>query len=354
MKATRPGDPVVAKVSVLDVVPVWRGGSATAALRASVDLAVRVEALGYTRFWAAEHHNTPSLAASAPAVMAAQLATATSTMRIGSGGVLLPNHPPLVVAEQFGMLSAFHPGRVDLGVGRAAGTDPATATALRRVGHRTGEEFAAQIAELAGYFAGARSGPIDAGAAREHHPPIWLLGSSPSSAAVAARLGLRYAYAHHVNPAATQESLHLYRDTFQASAHLAEPTSLVSAVVIAADFDAEAERIARPYLLAKIQMRGTARFDAFPTQQEADAYTFSRQERELTQAFADRQIIGGPDTVGQKAADLVAASGAGELMALTITPEHADRVASYRLLAEVVGVPAPVLSPQSTPTAFTG
>jgi luciferase family oxidoreductase group 1 len=270
--------------------------------------------------------------------MASQLANATATIRIGSGGVLLPNHPPLVVAEQFGMLCAFHPGRVDLGIGRAPGTDLATAAALRRAG----ADFRAQIDELTSYF--DKAAPIDAGAATEHRPPIWLLGSSPSSAALAARLGLRYAYAHHVNPAATEESLHAYLNAFQPSPSLAEPYSLVCALVIAADLDAEAERIARPYLLAKIQMRTAARFDAFPTQQTADAYAFSAEERQITRTFADSQIIGGRDTVRRKVSKLLAATDADELMALTITPEHTDRVTSYRLLAETVAPAIPAVS----------
>jgi luciferase family oxidoreductase group 1 len=322
------------RISVLDVSPVWRGDTASGALRASLDLATRVEALGYHRYWTAEHHNLPCLVATAPAVMAAHLANATSTIRIGSGGVLLPNHAPLVVAEQFGVLSAFHPGRIDLGVGRAPGGDTRIEAALRRAGDPSEDEFAAQLAELAGYF--GRTGPISAGAAAGHRPPIWLLGSSPASAKMAARLGLRYAYAHQIKPATTGESLRAYRDGFQPSADLAEPYAMVCAVVTAAESDAEADRIMRPYLLARLSMRAGTGFDAFPGQREADAYFFSPEEREHVRNFADAQLVGGPDTVRHKASALLAATGADELMALTIVPDPEDRVNSYRLLAELV------------------
>ncbi|HTI27728.1 MAG TPA: LLM class flavin-dependent oxidoreductase [Kutzneria sp.] len=321
------------RISVLDVAPVWRGGSASGALRASLDLATQVEALGYHRYWTAEHHNTPCLAATAPTVMAAQLANATSTIRIGSGGVLLPNHAPLVVAEQFGVLSAFHPGRIDLGIGRAPGGDARIATVLRRTGEGE-DEFAAQIAELAGYF--GSGSPISAGAATEHRPPIWLLGSSPASAKTAARLGLRYAYAHQIKPATTEESLRAYRDGFQPSADLAEPYAMVCALVTVAESDAAADRMIRPYLLSRLSMRAGTGFDAFPGQAEADAYSFSPEEREHVQNFADAQLVGGRDTVRHKVSELFAATGADELMALTLVPGRDDRVNSYRLLAEVV------------------
>jgi luciferase family oxidoreductase group 1 len=233
------------------------------------------------------------------------------------------------------VLSAFHPGRVDLGIGRGAGGNERVAATLRRADAPSDDEFAAQLAELAGYFAQS-DGPIAAGAASEHRPPIWLLGSSPASAKTAARLGLRYAYAHQIKPATTEESLRAYRDGFQPSADLAEPQALVCALVIAAESDAAAERIARPYLLSRIRMRAGTGFDAFPSQQDADAYSFSSDEREHVQNFADGQLVGGPDTVRHKAAELIAATGADELMALTLVPEHEDRVNSYRLLAEVI------------------
>lgn len=331
-------DPI--PVSVLDVVPVWRGTTATDALRRTVKLATEVERLGYHRYWVAEHHNTPALATSAPAVLAAQLAAATSTIRVGSGGVMLPNHPPLIVAEQFGVLSALHPDRIDLGIGRAPGTDPVTARALRRAEPPHIADFANQLAELAGYFAtaGRPAGPIDAGAAGEHGIPIWLLGSSPSSALLAARLGLRYAFSHLINPDASAAALTTYREHFQPSADLTQPYSLVCALVVAAESDAAADRTARPYLLGKLRMRTTPRFDAFPTQQDADAYQFTPDERKLLREFADQQIVGGPATVQRKVSELAARTTADELMALTIVPEYGDLVASHRIVAEVMGL----------------
>ncbi|EWM13397.1 monooxygenase, luciferase family [Kutzneria sp. 744] len=205
---------------------------------------------------------------------------------------------------------------------------------MRRAGDPGEDEFAAQLAELAGYF--GSGGPLSAGAAAEHRPPIWLLGSSPSSAKTAARLGLRYAYAHQIKPATTEESLRAYRDGFQPSADLAEPYAMVGAAVTVAETDAEADRIMRPYLLSRLSMRAGTGFDAFPGQREADAYSFSSEERDHVQGFADAQLVGGPDTVRQKATALLAATGADELMALTLVPDPEDRVNSYRLLAEIV------------------
>jgi luciferase family oxidoreductase group 1 len=329
-------------LSVLDVVPVFEGGTATAALRDTVALAPRIEALGFRRYWVAEHHNTPSLATSAPGVLIGRLAAATSTLRVGSGGVLLPNHAPLVVAEQFGTLEALHPGRIDLGLGRAPGTDPLTARALRRAPERGGDDFAQQIAELDGYFAPADpASGIVAVPAADGRPELWALGSSPSSAQLAGVLGLPYAYAHQINPFATVPALDAYRAAFRPSPHLSAPRTLVAALATVADSDKDAWRVAAPYLLGKIAMRSVPRFDAFPSAATAAAHAFTPAERAFLDDLAEPQLIGGPDTVRGKLAALVAATGADEVMALTVVPDQQERLRSFELLAQAAQAVVP-------------
>src|SRR5579864_8950574 len=211
-------------LSVLDLAPVPSGSSARVALRHSMELAQHVEQLGFTRYWVAEHHNMPGIASSAPAVLIAHIAEATSTIRVGSGGVMLPNHAPLVVAEQFGMLEALHPGRIDLGIGRAPGTDPATAAALRRSADALSvEDFPEQLLDLIGFFTGEFPDDhpyraITAVPALGNMPALWMLGSSGYGAQVAGMLGLPFAFAHHFSADYTQPALKLYRRSFRPSA----------------------------------------------------------------------------------------------------------------------------------------
>ncbi|MBT2442555.1 LLM class flavin-dependent oxidoreductase [Streptomyces sp. ISL-36] len=322
-------------LSVLDVVPVFEDGSATAALRDTVALAPRVEALGYHRYWVAEHHNTRSLATSAPGILIGRLAAATSTLRVGSGGVLLPNHAPLVVAEQFGTLEALHPGRIDLGLGRAPGTDPVTARALRRSPDRGEDDFPRQIAELGGYFApGDPDSGIVAVPAADGRPDLWMLGSSPASAEAAGALGLPYAFAHQINPHASAFALDRYRASFRPSAHLDRPRTLVSVLVTVAETDEAARAVASPYLLGKIRMRTVRRFDAFPSTRTAAAHAYSAAERSFLDELVAPQLIGAPDTVRDKLAALLARTGADEVMALTVVHDQEDRLRSFELLAE--------------------
>ncbi|MFJ6217186.1 LLM class flavin-dependent oxidoreductase [Streptomyces sp. NPDC092296] len=322
-------------LSVLDVVPVFDGGSATQALRDTVALAPHIEELGFLRYWVAEHHSTPSLATSAPGVLAGSIAAATTTLRVGSGGVLLPNHAPLVVAEQFGTLEALYPGRVDLGLGRAPGTDPLTARALRRVPDRGQDDFPRQVGELLGYFP-----PRDANAlitavpAADGGPDAWILGSSLASAQLAGSLGLPYAFAHQINPQATAHALERYRASFRPSARLERPRTLISVLVTVAGSDQEAWQVAAPYLLGKIAMRTGQHFDAFPSPQTAAAYPYSPGERQFLDELAAPQLIGGPATVRDKLTALVARTGADELMALTVLPRQDERLRSFALLAE--------------------
>ncbi|OAA19622.1 luciferase family oxidoreductase, group 1 [Frankia sp. EI5c] len=335
-------------LSVLDVVPVFEGGSATQALRDTVALAPKVEELGYHRYWVAEHHNTPSLATSTPAVLVGRIAAATRTLRAGSGGVLLPNHPPFVVAEQFGTLEALFPGRVDLGLGRAPGTDPVTARALRRVPDVDGHSFQRQLGELAGYFAPTDpDSAVLAIPAPESRPELWLLGSSHASAGLAAALGLPYAFAHHINPHASLAALHHYRASFRPSRHLDQPRALISVLATVADTDQAAARVAAPYLLGKIWMRTIGAFAAFPSAATASAHSFSRAEQAFIEDLAAAQLIGGVDTVRRRLGELVESTGADELMALTVVPDQTDRLRSFELLARA----ATPLSPAAGPAA---
>jgi luciferase family oxidoreductase group 1 len=327
---------VAVSLSVLDTAPVWQGSTPAQSLRDMMELARTVERLGYRRYWVAEHHNTPSIASSSPAVLVGQLANVTTTLRVGSGGVMLTNHAPLVVAEQFGTLEALHRGRIDLGIGRAPGTDPVTATMLAR-----GGEFADQLAELMGYFRGAvpnaSGAAINAIPAEGNGPPVWLLGSSSSSAELAGRLGLPFAFAHHLRPDATLPALEAYRRSFTPSAARTEPYVLVCAMVIAADTQERAEWLSSSLGLAIVRMSGGWPQSPHTPPEEAAAYPYTPAERELIKERLSTRIIGGPDTVRHEVGELLAGTRADELMVMTLIHGQAERIRSYELLAEVVG-----------------
>lgn len=321
-------------LSVLDLVPVGSGTSASAALAASTALARRAEELGFRRYWVAEHHGMPGIASSAPAVLIAHLAAATSTIRVGSGGVMLPNHQPLVVAEQFGMLDALHPGRIDLGIGRAPGTDPRTARALRRGTDPLGaDDFPEQLTELASYFRG--EGPVLAVPARGQQPAMWLLGSSGYSAQVAGLLGLPFAFAHHFSAENTLPALALYRETFRPSPALDAPYAMIAASVLVADTDARARRLAMPSALQFLRLR-QGDPGLVPTVAEAEAHPYTAQERAFVEDRLAAQVIGAPDTVRAGVRALVERTGVDELMVVTGTHDGADRLRSYELLAAAV------------------
>ena len=331
------------RLSVLDIAPIWKGAPHAQALRESVELAPKIESLGYRRYWVAEHHNTLNIASSAPAVLIGALADVTSTMRIGSGGVLLPNHAPLAVAEQFGTLEALHPGRIDLGLGRAPGTDPHTAQALRRSAGAA-DDFPAILAELSDYFDPATAGdptpPVIAVPAPGNAPDIWMLGSSPSSAAFAARLGLPYAFAHHIAPGAAEAAIRLYRRDFRPSRALEHPYALVAASVVVADTEEEARRLRTPLDVATLQLRRPGRTEPFLPPDEADLVELDAVDRDVIAPAADRHIVGTPDQIGEHVGRLLADTAADELMALTIVHDPAARLRSYELLAEAVPPPA--------------
>jgi len=325
---------------------VGEGSSPAAALEASLVLAREAELLGYARYWVAEHHNMPGIASSSPAVLLAHAAAVTSTIRLGSGGVMLPNHAALVVAEQFGMLEALHPGRIDLGIGRAPGTDRLTARALRR--HRLAmavDDFPEQLVELFGYFDGAfpEGHPyrnITATPGLGYRPEIWLLGSSDYSAQAAGMLGLPFSFAHHFAAANTLPALAAYRETFQPSAHLDAPHVMLGVSVMCADTDEEARWLAGPGALAFLRLR-SGRPGRYPTPEEAAEYNFTPQEREVIKAWTGSHVVGNPDTVSRQLAELIDRTRADELMITTMTPGPAARLRSYRLVAEATGL-APV------------
>ena len=323
-------------LSVLDVAPVAAGASSGDALRATTDLARAVERMGYHRFWVAEHHNMPAIASSAPAVLIAHLAAATSTMRIGSGGVMLPNHAPLVVAEQFGTLSALHPGRIDLGIGRAPGTDQSTALALRRtVEGLSAEQFPQELAELINMFTGEQPRRIVATPGLGESPAVWLLGSSGFSARLAGMLGLPFSFAHHFSAANTLPALALYRESFRPSRWLDEPYAMVAVATVVADTDERAQWLARPSALSFLRLR-QGRPQALATPEEAAAYPYTDMEREFMAERWEGQAIGSPETVRAALENLQAKTRADELMLTALVYDIGDRIRSFELAKKAV------------------
>ncbi len=334
-------------LSVLDLSPVAVGTTSGQALNNTTELAKRTEELGYRRFWVAEHHNMPAIASSAPAVLIAHLAAATSTIRVGSGGVMLPNHAPLVVAEQFGTLEALHPGRIDLGIGRAPGTDQLTALALRRTMEGlSAEQFPEELLDLIRLFAGDPRARITATPGRGDMPAIWLLGSSGYSAQLAGLLGLPFSFAHHFSSANTLPALALYRENFRPSQWLEQPQAMVAVNTICADTDERARWLAGPAALSFLRLR-TGMPQPLATPEEAAAYPYTPAEREMAWGRFDQQAIGSPDTVRTQLAGLLERTGADELMLTTMVYDIADRIRSFELISEKVA-PGLEVSPEGS------
>jgi luciferase family oxidoreductase group 1 len=330
-------------LSVLDLAPIPTGSTVGEALRSTIALAQRVEQLGYTRFWVAEHHNMPGIASSSPAVLIGHIADATSTLRVGSGGVMLPNHSSLVVAEQFGMLEALHPGRIDLGIGRAPGSDQLTALALRRSAEAlSADDFPSQLTNLFNYFSndwppGHPFAAITAVPGAGAHPDVWLLGSSDYSAQVAAMLGLPFAFAHHFSPANTLPALALYRKLFRPSETLDHPHTMIGVSVTCAETDAEAQRLAGPAALSFLRVR-TGRPSTLPSPEEAAAYPYTADERAFVDGRRASQVIGSPGTVLRGLKELLESTAADELMVTTTTFDTADRMRSFELVADLANL----------------
>jgi luciferase family oxidoreductase group 1 len=328
-------------LSVLDLAPVSEGSTPADALRNSIELVRHVERLGYERHWVAEHHNMPGIASSAPAVLLAHLASATSAIRVGSGGVMLPNHASLAVAEQFGTLEALHPGRIDLGIGRAPGTDPVTASALRRTRSPfTEDEFPSQLVELLGYFSGhfPANHPyrqITAVPGLGYTPAIWLLGSSDYSASVAGALGMPFSFAHHFAAANTDAAVAAYRESFKPSDDLAEPYLMLGVTVVCAEGDEQAQWLSGSNRLAFVRLR-SGRPGRFPSPEEAAAYQYSPAEDEIARSWTGSHVVGSPERVRKELLELADRTGADELMITSMVHDHHARLHSYELVADVM------------------
>jgi len=324
-------------LSVLELSPVAAGTTSGQALRHTTELARRAEELGYRRLWVAEHHNMPAIASSAPAVLIAHLAAATSTIRVGSGGVMLPNHAPLVVAEQFGTLEALHPGRIDLGIGRAPGTDQLTALALRRTMEGlSAEAFPRELMDLIELFTGGNpQARITATPGLGDMPAIWLLGSSGYSAELAGLLGLPFSFAHHFSSANTVPALALYRQSFRPSRWLQRPHAMVAVTAICADTDERAHWLSGPAALSFLQLRAGAP-QPLASPQEAADYPYTESDKVFARQRLEGQAVGSPETVGRQLASLLERTSADELMLTALVYGIEDRIRSYELIAEKV------------------
>ncbi len=321
--------------SVLDLAPVAQGGNVTQALHAARELARHAERLGYRRYWLAEHHNMPGIASAATAVVIAHVAAGTSTIRVGSGGVMLPNHAPLVIAEQFGTLEALFPGRIDLGLGRAPGTDQVTARALRRGGANGADTFPQDVQELQDYFDPAVPGQaVQAVPGAGLGVPIWLLGSSLFSAQLAALLGLPFAFAAHFAPDQLAEALRLYRREFQPSAALAKPYAMAAIGVFAAETDTQAARLFTSVQQSFINLRRGTPGLLPPPVDDLDAVSSPLERVGVTQALREA-VVGSPATVKRGLAAFLERTGVDELMVTAAIHDHAARLRSFEWVAQI-------------------
>ncbi len=328
-------------LSALDLVPFASGSTSHAALLAAVDLARAVERLGFRRLWYAEHHNMPGIATTAPEILIAHIGQVTSRVRLGAGGVMLPNHASLKVAETYRLLEALHPGRIDLGIGRAPGTDPLTALALRRTrGAPLADDFLTQLAELSGFgngtlpanhpFSKVRAMPDDV-----QLPPIWLLGSSDYSANVAAELGLGFAFAGHFSPDPPEHAMRVYRERFRAGP-LDKPHAILALSVFCAATEEAATRMASSMLLSFAQLRA-GHPGRMPSPEQALAHVYTPAERATVAQFSRLQLVGTPDRVRPALERLIESTQADEVMLATHAYDPAERIRSFELVAAAFG-----------------
>ena len=326
-------------LSVLDLAPVASGSTAGEALGNTVDLAQLAERLGFARCWYAEHHGMPSIASSVPEIVIAHVAAATSRIRLGSGGIMLPNHAPLRIAEAFHTLNALHPGRIDLGIGRAPGTDPVTSSALRPF---DAEQFPQQLEEMFALsrgeygeghpFRGVRVVPGDVPL-----PPVWLLGSSGASARLAGSLGLGYSFARHFSPAPPAPAFQAYRESFQPSGTFAAPHAIVAVSAVCAETRDQAEFLASSMQLAWVRLQ-RREFAPIPAPEEATAYPYTPRERAVAESYRALTFVGTPADVRERIDAVVEETGADEVMVITTVHSHAARRRSYELLAREYGI----------------
>ncbi|MBZ9559376.1 MULTISPECIES: LLM class flavin-dependent oxidoreductase [Modicisalibacter] len=320
-------------LSVLDLAPIRQGGSIRETFDNSVDLARQVDDLGFTRYWLAEHHNIDGIASAATSVLIGHVAGATSRIRVGSGGIMLPNHPPLMIAEQFGTLETLYPGRIDLGLGRAPGSDGATMAAMRRDPYAGVNDFPDRLDELRRYLGDATPDQrVKAVPGQGTHVPLWLLGSSGFSAQLAARLGLPFAFAAQFAPGYLFEALHLYRTQFQPSAVLDAPYAMVGMPLIAADNDDHADYLATTSQQKFLNLIRGRRTVALPP---VEALDWTPQERAAVAQNLGAAVVGGPQTVKAGLERFLEETQADELMVVTDVYDHRDRRRSFEILAEV-------------------
>jgi luciferase family oxidoreductase group 1 len=320
-------------LSILDLAPITEGSDAGQALRNSLDLAQHAEAWGYKRFWLAEHHSMPGIASAATSVVMAHVAAGTKTIRIGAGGIMLPNHSPLVIAEQFGTLEALHPGRIDLGLGRAPGSDQATARALRRNLDTDPEEFPRDVIELMEYFQPTQPSVVQAVPGRGYNIPIWILGSSLFGAQLAAALGLPFAFASHFAPAMMSQAIDVYRANFMPSAHLDKPYVMLGFNVFAAETDEEGEFLATSMQQAFINLRA-GRPSRLQPPIAGYRERLSPPEQTLLSSILSCSAIGSPEKVRREMHAFVERTKADELIVTSQIFDHAKRLRSFEIARE--------------------
>ena len=322
--------------SVLDLSPIPEGGDAGQALRNTLNLAQAAERWGFRRYWLAEHHNMAGIASAATAVVIGAVAAATSTIRVGSGGIMLPNHAPLIIAEQFGTLEALHPGRIDLGLGRAPGTDPLTARALRRDLAAAAERFPQDVLELQALFAPPQAGQaIRAVPGAGLEVPIWILGSSLFGAQLAAMLGLPFAFASHFAPAQLHGALAIYRDRFEPSGSLERPYAMVAVNAFAAETDAEGQRLFTSLQQAFLNLRRGVPGPLPPPVDSMDG-RWSDAERHQTLHMLSYAFVGSPATIGPQLERFIEQTGADEVIFAAQIYDHAARLRTYDLTAQIM------------------
>ncbi|WP_026693964.1 LLM class flavin-dependent oxidoreductase [Peribacillus kribbensis] len=328
------------KFSVLDLAPITEGSTAAKSLANTLDLAQHAEKWGYNRYWLAEHHNMPGIASSATSVVIGHVAAGTKSIRVGSGGIMLPNHAPLVIAEQFGTLESLFPGRVDLGLGRAPGTDQLTAFALRRERRSDGQDFPEQLAELRNYFKTSE----EVGGRHVHaipgeglNIPVWLLGSSGFSAQLAGQLGLPFAFASHFSPDNTLPALELYRSSFRPSEVLEKPYAMVGVNVLAADTEQEAKRLATSMQQQFLNLIRNNRAPLQPPVDNMDELWSAYEKAALEQQLGS-SIIGDADIVKEKLQNFLDITGADEMIVNAQVYDHQARLRSYEIVAETAGL----------------
>ncbi|PWL17878.1 alkane 1-monooxygenase [Falsochrobactrum shanghaiense] len=323
-------------LSVLDLSPVAEGSDAGQSLRNTLELAQQAERLGFNRYWLAEHHNMPGIASAATAVVIGHVAAGTSTIRVGAGGIMLPNHAPLVVAEQFGTLESLFPGRIDLGLGRAPGTDPVTAHALRRTLDSDPNAFPQDVVELTNYFAPVEPGQrVQAVPGAGLNVPIWILGSSLFGAQLAAILGRPYAFASHFAPAEMERAVALYRERFEPSQFLDKPHVMLGLNVIAAETDEEANYLFTSQMQSFVNLR-TGRPGKLPPPVEGYGEQLDASAQALIRQMLSCRVVGGPETVAKGISEFAERTGADELMITGMIHDHQKRLRSYEIVSNSI------------------